>query len=55
MQGYDGLLYLTAMVLVCLFVYLGVLSRSTAIKLGSPAIVAALMLVWSLSPMHSVG
>ncbi|CAG2156030.1 MULTISPECIES: hypothetical protein [Cupriavidus] len=55
MQVYDGLVYLTAMVLVCLYVYLGVLTRSTAIRLGSPAIVAVLVLVYSMSPMHAVG
>jgi hypothetical protein len=38
-----------------LYVYLGVLSQSKAIKLGSPAIVGALILAWSLSPMHSIG
>ncbi|AEI80067.1 hypothetical protein QO239_05605 [Cupriavidus taiwanensis] len=55
MQVYDSLLYVTAMVLVCLYVYLGVLSRSTAIRLGSPAIVAGLVLAYSLSPLHSGG
>jgi hypothetical protein len=55
MQVYDGLLYLTAMVLVCLYVYLGVLTRSTAIRLGSPAIVAVLVLAYSISPLHAVG
>ncbi len=55
MQVYDGLLYLTAMVLVCLYVYLGVLTRSNAIRLGSPAIVAALVLAYSISPLHAVG
>ncbi len=55
MQVYDGLLYLTAMVLVCLYVYLGVLTRSNAIRLGSPAIVAVLVLAYSISPLHAVG
>ncbi|WP_432262547.1 hypothetical protein [Cupriavidus sp. TMH.W2] len=55
MEVYDSLLYVTAMVLVCLYVYLGSLSRSAAIRLASPAIVAGLVLAYSLSPLHSGG
>jgi len=49
---YDGLVYLSAVMLVCLYVCLGVLSRSAALKIGCPAIVAALTVAYSLSPLH---
>lgn len=55
MQVYDGLVYVTAMLLVCLYVYLGVATQSLALKVGSPAIVAALVLAYSLSPTHLIG
>jgi hypothetical protein len=44
-----------AIVLVCLYVLLGTLAQSPAIKFGAPAIVAALMLAFSVSPWHVVG
>jgi hypothetical protein len=55
MQLYDGLVYFCAAVMVCLYVYLGVMSQSNALKLGSPAIVAVLMVLYSLLPVHLAG
>jgi hypothetical protein len=52
---YDGLVYLSAVMLVCLYVFLGVMARSTALKIGCPAIVGALTLAYSLSPLHLMG
>ncbi len=55
MPVYDGLLFVCAMLLVCMYVYLGVAMQSTALKLGSPAIVAALVFAYSLTPLHVIG
>ncbi len=55
MELYDGLVYFCAAVMVCLYVYLGVMSQSNALKLGSPAIVAVLMVLYSLLPVHLGG
>ncbi|WP_420995583.1 hypothetical protein ACKI2N_021770 [Cupriavidus sp. 30B13] len=55
MHDYQSLVFVCAIVLVCLYVVLGTLAQSRAIKFGAPAIVSALVLAFSVSPWHSVG
>ncbi|CAG2147439.1 hypothetical protein [Cupriavidus plantarum] len=55
MQVYDGLVFACAMVLVCMYAYLGVQAQSTALKYGSPAVVGALTIVYALLPMRMIG
>ena len=52
MQVYDGLVFGCAMILVCMYAYLGVQSQSLALKYVSPAIVGALTLIYALLPMR---
>lgn len=55
MQDYQSLVFLCAIGLVCLYVLLGTLAQSRAIKFGAPAIVSVLMVAFSVSPWHVVG
>ncbi|WP_454724798.1 MULTISPECIES: hypothetical protein [Cupriavidus] len=55
MHDYQSLVFVCAIVLVCLYVLLGTLAQSRAIKFGAPAIVSLLMLAFSISPWHAVG
>ena len=55
MQVYDGLVFACAMILVCMYAYLGVQSQSVALKYVSPAIVGVLTLVYALLPMRMIG
>ncbi len=55
MQDYQSLVFMCAIGLVCLYVLLGTLSQSLAIKYGAPAIVSALMVAFSISPWHVAG
>jgi hypothetical protein len=55
MQVYDGLVFACAMVLVCMYAYLGVQSQSIALKYVSPAIVGVLTVVYALLPMRMIG
>ena len=55
MQVYDGLVFACAMVLVCMYAYLGAQSQSLALKYVSPAIVGVLTLVYALLPMRMIG
>ncbi|MGO4330620.1 hypothetical protein AB4Z48_01910 [Cupriavidus sp. 2TAF22] len=55
MQDYQSLVFVCAIVLVCLYVLLGTLAQSRAIKFGAPAIVSALMVAFSVSPWHTMG
>ncbi len=51
MQVYDGLVFVCAMLLICMYAYLGVQSQSIALKYVSPAVSRA-HVVYSLLPMR---
>ncbi|MDF3832299.1 hypothetical protein P3W85_04945 [Cupriavidus basilensis] len=55
MQDYQSLVFVCAIVLIGLYVLLGTLAESRAIKFGAPAIVTVLMVAFSVSPWHVVG
>ncbi|MEN7528354.1 MULTISPECIES: hypothetical protein [unclassified Cupriavidus] len=55
MQVYDSLVYICAMLLLCMYAYLGVQSQSLAFKYVSPAIVGVLVFAYSLMPMRPIG
>ena len=55
MQDYQSLVFMCAVGLVCLYVLLGTLAQSRAIKFGAPAIVSVLIVAFSISPWHVAG
>lgn len=55
MQSYDGLIFVTAILLVCLYVFLGAQTQSRMLTFASPAIVGILVLVYAILPGRVVG
>jgi hypothetical protein len=55
MQGYDGIVFPCAILMACLYVYLGTLAGSRTIAFVSPAIVGALAFGYAIAPWRVVG
>jgi len=55
MQNYDGLVFGSAIVLVCMYVFLGTQIQSRALTFASPAIVGVLVFLYSILPGRVIG